>query len=59
MNYARFKNRHQVVPIALYVTMIGGESALSLHKVTKKAIQNHAVYPQFITLFPNVKGLKK
>nr|WP_281261728.1 RHS repeat-associated core domain-containing protein [Aphanothece hegewaldii] len=59
MSYARYSSRHQVVPIALYVTMIGGESTLSLHKVTKKAIQEHAVYPQFLTLFPNIKGLKK
>jgi len=59
MNYAKFSNRHQVVSIALYITMIGGEGTLGLHKVTKKAIENHAVYPQFLTLFPNVKGLKK
>jgi RHS repeat-associated protein len=59
MNYASFSNRHQVVPIALYITMIGGDSTLGLHKVTKKAIQEHAVYPQFLTLFPNIKGWKK
>jgi hypothetical protein len=58
MNYARFTNRHQVVPIALYIMMIGGQSTLGLHRVTKKAIQNHAVYPQFLTLFPNIKSLK-
>jgi hypothetical protein len=59
MNYARFINRHQVVPIALYITMIGGKGTLGLHRVTKEAIQNHAVYPQFLTLFPGIQGLKQ
>ena len=58
MNYAAYSNRHQVVPIALYVTMIGGNE-LELHKITKEAIQDHAVYPQFLTLFPGIKGFKK
>ncbi|WP_204101908.1 MULTISPECIES: hypothetical protein [Spirulina sp. CCY15215] len=58
MNYASLPNQHQVVPIALYVTMIGGKSTLGLHKVSKKAIEEHGVYPQFLTLFPKVTGLK-
>lgn len=56
MNYANFTNRHQVVPIALYITMIGGKSKLELHRVTKKAIQNHGVVPQFLTLFPGIRS---
>ena len=51
MEYARYKNQHQVVPIALFVTLKGGEQH-QLEEVTEKAIRKHNVVPQFLTLFP-------
>ncbi len=57
-NYAAFSNRHQVVPIVLYITMIGGHPR-DLHRTTQKGIENHAVYPQYLTLFPNIRGVRQ
>jgi len=51
MEYARYKNRHQTVPIALFVTIKGGEQ-YQIEKVIEKAIRKHGVVPQFLTLFP-------
>ncbi|MBC6419190.1 MAG: RHS repeat-associated core domain-containing protein [Prochloron sp. SP5CPC1] len=55
VNYASFSNRHQVVPIAFYITMIGGKTTLDLHKVSQKAFSK-GVYPQYLTLFPGITG---
>jgi len=59
MNYAKTSNQHQYIPVALYVTLIGGKTELTLHQVTKKALVTYNVAPQFLTLFPNITQIKQ
>jgi RHS repeat-associated protein len=50
LNYAKYSNRHQFVPIAMFVTAIGGSKA-SAEQIVKKGLEKN-VYIYTLTLFP-------
>jgi hypothetical protein len=54
MNYARYSNRHQYNPIALYVTLFGGDQR-DAAKMVGRGLQS-GVVPLITTLFPNRRG---
>jgi hypothetical protein len=50
-NYARLTRKHQSLPIALYVSFVGGNE-LNLQKVVAMGIRDYGVVLQILTLFP-------
>jgi RHS repeat-associated protein len=53
LSYAKYSNKHQVIPVALFVTAIGG-TAQTERDIVRKALQRN-VYAYTLTLFPNFR----
>jgi hypothetical protein len=52
-NYAKYSNRHQYVPTALYVTAIGGKESTH-QKIVNEGLKNN-VFVYLLTMIPDLK----